>query len=73
MLDVRQKGCEVTLVARGDGFLYKMVRSLAGFLLRVGTGSLAPGLAGEILASKVRTATVPTAPPEGLFLWKVIY
>jgi tRNA pseudouridine38-40 synthase len=72
-LDVRSRGSEVTVIAAGEGFLYKMVRSLAGFLLRVGRGEVAPEHAREILASKVRTARVPTAPPQGLFLWKVFY
>lgn len=72
-LDVRKRGREIVIVARGDGFLYKMVRSLAGFLIRVGRGDLPPGTADEILASRVRTARVPTAPPQGLFLWRVEY
>ncbi len=72
-LAVRKKGREVIIIAKGDGFLYKMVRSLAGFLVRVGTGDLGPGTASAILASKTRTARVPTAHPQGLFLWKVEY
>lgn len=72
-LDVRRKGHEVTIVAVGEGFLYKMVRSLAGFLVRVGVGELQPEDAATILASKERTARVPTAAPQGLFLWKVYY
>ena len=60
-------------MARGEGFLYKMVRSLAGWLLRVGKGEVAPGDTAAILESRVRTARVPTAPPEGLFLWRVWY
>jgi tRNA pseudouridine38-40 synthase len=50
-----------------------MVRSLAGFLIRVGKGELTPTDAGQILDSGVRTAKVPTAPALGLFLWNVIY
>lgn len=72
-LDVRKRGREIVIVARGDGFLYKMVRSLAGFLIRVGRGDLPPDAAGGILASRLRTARVPTAAPQGLFLWKVSY
>lgn len=72
-LAVHRRGREITIVARGDGFLYRMVRSLAGFLLRVGRGELPPETAGEILASRLRTARVPTAPPQGLFLWRVTY
>lgn len=72
-LKVMRRGREVVLVAQGDGFLYKMVRSLAGFLIRVGTGELEPSVADAILESKTRTARVPTAAPQGLFLWRVWY
>lgn len=63
----------ILIVARGNGFLYKMVRSLAGFLIRVGTGEVAPEATVSILASKERTARVPTAAACGLFLWRVEY
>ena len=72
-LSVRKRGMEIVIVARADGFLYKMVRSLAGLLMRAGTGAVTPADARTILASRVRTARVPTAPPEGLFLWDVVY
>ena len=35
-------GKEITIVARGEGFMFKMVRSLAGFLIRVGQGPIPP-------------------------------
>jgi tRNA pseudouridine38-40 synthase len=72
-LTVRRTGPELIIAAVGDGFLYKMVRSLAGHLIRVGTGETDPEVTRDILASKTRTARVPTAPPEGLFLWRVTY
>ena len=72
-LVIAKRGHEVVIRASGDGFLYKMVRSLAGFLIRVGAGDLPPESARTILDSKLRTATVPTAPPQGQFLWKVFY
>lgn len=72
-LKVGRRGREVVIVARGNGFLYKMVRSLAGFLIRVGAGDLDAESAGAILHSKTRTARVPTAEPQGLFLWHVSY
>lgn len=72
-LDVRKRGYEIVIRAHGDGFLYKMVRSLAGYLIRVGRGELTPDSAAMILDSKIRTARVPTARPEGLFLWRVQY
>lgn len=72
-LRVKKSGREITLIVRGNGFLYKMVRSLAGFLIRVGAGELPPDAAGRIIASRTRTAHVPTAPACGLFLWRVSY
>jgi tRNA pseudouridine38-40 synthase len=72
-LRVIRRGREVVIVAQCDGFLYKMMRSLCGLLIRVGEGGVPPSLAKEILATKIRTARVPTAPPQGLFLWKVHY
>jgi tRNA pseudouridine38-40 synthase len=72
-LAVRRRGAEIVIRAASDGFLYKMVRSLVGLLIRVGEGAVAPSEVPAILASRVRTARVPTAPPEGLFLWQVRY
>lgn len=72
-LRVSRKGHEVVIIAEGNGFLYKMVRSLAGYLIRAGHGDLSAEDGREILASRVRTARIPTAPPQGLFLWKVDY
>ena len=57
----------------GGGFLYKMVRSLAGALVAAGEGKLTPAKIREILASRTRTNVVLTAPPQGLFLEKVFY
>lgn len=63
----------IAIAVHGDGFLYKMVRSLAGWLIRVGRGEVSPEQTADILASCERTARVPTAPPQGLFLWQVEY
>jgi len=73
MLAVRKSGREIVIIARSDGFLYRMVRSLAGFLIRVGQGDIPCSEAGQILDRQIRTAVVPTAPPQGLFLWRVNY
>jgi tRNA pseudouridine38-40 synthase len=72
-LRVLKRGPEIVIIAESDGFLFKMVRSLAGFLIRVGEGALPPSEATAILHSVRRTARVPTAPPQGLFLWRVDY
>lgn len=71
---VSKKGSTVTFAVRGNGFLYKQVRSMVGFLLRVGQGAEKPSSVQELLESaKPRIARVPSAPPQGLFLWKVWY
>lgn len=72
-LYVRKHGADITIEVQGNGFLYKMVRGLAGFLVHVGIGKLEPESALEILAHGKRTAKVQTARPEGLSLWKVFY
>ena len=72
-LAVRKQGNLVTISALGDGFLYKMVRSLAGHLLRVGAGAISAAETPALLDSKLRTARVETAPARGLCLWKIHY
>lgn len=72
-LSVARRGTMVMITATADGFLYKMVRSLAGALLKVGAGKLPVEDIRRILASKQRTAIVETAPPQGLFLVRVRY
>ena len=64
---------EVEIRVAGEGFLYKMVRSIAGFLIAVGTGKERPEAVREVLESRVRTARVESAPARGLVLWRVWY
>ncbi len=61
------------LAVEGDGFLYNMVRTLAGTLLEVGSGKRAPESIPELLASRDRKRAGPTAPPQGLYLARVLY
>jgi len=61
------------LRVEGDGFLYRMVRSLAGTLARVGSGRLEAGRIAELLREGKRTPEVHTAPACGLFLEEVFY
>ncbi|MGH7944771.1 MAG: tRNA pseudouridine(38-40) synthase TruA [Opitutaceae bacterium] len=72
-LNVTCRGRKLNITAEADGFLYKMVRSLAGVLVAVGDGRLTLTGLRAILHSRVRTAAVQTAPPQGLFLTKVFY
>jgi tRNA pseudouridine38-40 synthase len=73
VLDVIVRGRKVRIVAEADGFLYKMVRSLAGALVAAGEGKLSPAEISAYLKTGVRTARVQTAPPQGLFLRRVMY
>jgi len=61
------------LVVEGDGFLYNMVRTLAGTLLEVGRGKREAASIPEMLAARDRREAGPTAPPEGLYLLRVLY
>jgi len=71
---VTRKGKEICFRVRGEGFLYKQVRSMVGFLLRVGTGDEPPEAVTDLLAAHTpRTARVPSAAACGLFLWHVWY
>ena len=72
-LSVNVRGHQLRIVAAGDGFLYKMVRSLVGALVDVGLGRLKAEDMTTILETKTRTHRVVTAPPQGLFLMKVFY
>ena len=72
--EVKKAGPRYTFVVRGDGFLYKQVRSMVGFLIAVGKGREKPSAVRDLLrAAEPRTARVETAPPQGLSLWKVFY
>ena len=68
-----RRGPRVRITAEADGFMYKMVRSLVGALVSVGEGKLSPAQLKELLQSRQRTPLVQTAPPQGLFLVKVLY
>jgi tRNA pseudouridine38-40 synthase len=72
-LQLRQRGKFIRLDVEGSGFLYRMVRSIAGALYAVGRGRLTPDDIAEILESKKRTHRIVTAPAKGLFLDRVFY
>ena len=72
-IELRREEDELRLFFTGDGFLYNMVRILAGTLTEVGEGKRAPEEMTAILASLDRQQAGPTAPARGLFLWDVRY
>ncbi|MDL2235277.1 tRNA pseudouridine(38-40) synthase TruA [Christensenellaceae bacterium OttesenSCG-928-L17] len=57
----------------GSGFLYNMVRILAGTMLAVGKGTLPPGTLLRALQNRSRADAGPTAPAHGLMLMRVVY
>ena len=61
------------LCVQGTGFLYNMVRAIAGTLIDCGSGRLSPADVGAILQSKDRRNAGPTAPACGLYLLGVLY
>lgn len=63
----------VTLTIQGSGFLWNMVRIIAGTLLYVGKGKLLPEDIPVILAAKDRRLAGKTLSPHGLFLYEVRY
>jgi len=72
-LNVERCGDQVVIEATANAFLHHMVRNLVGLLLDIGMGKAAPEWAAEVLASKDRTRSSPTAPAAGLYFWKVAY
>lgn len=66
--DVEQQGSEIVIRVCGTGFLYNMVRIIAGTLMEIGRGSYSPEHMKEVLEAKDRAAAGPTAPPQGLTL-----
>jgi tRNA pseudouridine38-40 synthase len=64
---VARQGNVVTLDVTANGFLYHMVRNIAGSLLQVGNGEQETAWVKEVLQKMDRTQAAPTAPPEGLY------
>ena len=63
----------VRIEVEADGFLYNMVRSIAGTLVQVGIGRWPEAKVLEALLAEDRREAGPTAPPQGLFLLRVRY
>lgn len=69
-VSVYEEGPDVVIRVTGGGFLYNMVRIMAGTLMEVGQGKRKPEEIAEIIAAKNREAAGPTAPAHGLTLVK---
>lgn len=66
--DVAREGTELIIRISGAGFLYNMVRIIAGTLMEIGSGKYPPEAVKEMLEAKNRAAAGPTAPARGLTL-----
>lgn len=67
-VSVVRNGDIITIRCEGNGFLYNMVRIIAGTLIQVGCHKIEPEKVKEILDARDREAAGPTAPAEGLVM-----
>jgi tRNA pseudouridine38-40 synthase len=72
-VSVQRKANVVTLDISANGFLYHMVRNIAGSLMRVGLGEEKVSWMKEVLDQRDRTQAAQTAPPEGLYFMGARY
>lgn len=66
-------GRELTITMTGDGFLYHMVRIMAGTLVYVGQGKIAAHEIVSVIEARDRLCAGPTMPAEGLVLERVYF
>lgn len=71
--DMVNTGRIITIRVKGNGFLYNMVRIIAGTLLEAGKGRINPEDMEEIIASCDRSRAGATAPARGLKLVQILY
>ena len=72
-LAVTRKGNEIVVTARARSFLHHQVRNMVGVLKLVGEGKWSGGDIKTALVARDRQAGGPTAPPDGLYLYDVVY
>lgn len=70
--DIYKRGDLIVIEVEGNGFLYNMVRIIAGTMVDIGRGRISESLK-DIIGSGVRARAGHTAPPQGLFLVGVDY
>lgn len=63
----------IEIYFEAEGFLYNMVRMLAGAIIGAGLGQISGKEVEELLTEKTREKHRFTAPPHGLFLYNVEY
>ncbi len=70
---VEKQGDRIVIELTGNGFLYNMVRIIAGTLVEVGLGKIEPNGIPKIIEKGERARAGKTLPPQGLYLVKVEY
>lgn len=70
---LQREGDRIVIRVQGNGFLYNMVRIIAGTLLEIGKGHIPVSAVSDIIASCNRAKAGPTAPAQGLKLVKIQY
>ena len=70
---VEREGDKVTVIIAANGFLYNMVRIISGTLLDTALGKIKLSEIEDITRSGDRKRAGRTLPPEGLYLYKVVY
>lgn len=72
-LDIKKEGDVIVIRVTGSGFLYNMVRILAGTLIQVGNGTIEAQEVPLILEKRDRSAAGPTAPACGLTMIGIVF
>jgi len=72
-LDVTKQDDNVNMTINGNGFLYNMVRIIAGTLVNAGLGRIAPEDVRDIILSRDRMRAGKTMQPQGLTLMEIFY
>ncbi len=72
-LSLERHGDLIEIAVGADGFLHHMVRNIAGVLMKIGRGDADAGWTVDLLALRDRAKGGVTAPPDGLYLWRVDY
>ncbi len=71
--EIKKKSDKIIIIFESKSFLQKQVRSMVGCLKYVGENKWKPEKIKKVISSRQRSYCAPPAPPEGLYLEKVIY
>jgi tRNA pseudouridine38-40 synthase len=71
--EIKKKENEIIYTVEADGFLKYMVRTMVGALLMAGRGKITPETIESLFKEKKRSSLIPTAPPQGLCLLRVLH